>query len=559
MDVITCTGFTDAVNKSVEEFCQVSVAPVKPWIDADCLELIEQRRLAKRDGVQSAKYKRLNKKVHKACRKAKKNYMNNIASEAEAAFKLGASRKVFDAVKRLVGKKGSTSGIGVKDENGNLILDRSAIKKRWETYCRNLFSKDVQDKDDDDDATDDVPENELEPEVLLDEIRKAIHKLKNDKAVGLDGIPAEALKAGGETVVSLLKSIIDHVWKTGEWPDEWTVSELVVMPKVAGTQECTKHRTLSLISHASKVLLEILRERLNHFLGPEIADEQFGFVSGKGTTDAMLVLRNVIEKVKDKQDQELWLMFIDYAKAFDSVNHAALWRSLTQLGTPKHLVKLIRGLYNKARGVVRVGNDHTDEFPFEKGVRQGCLISPLLFNISGESIMREVKAQVPEAGFKINQEIISNIRYADDTTLLESNKDGLEHLANVVKDESLKFGLKINETKTNVMTLNGTGKVNLGNAELDPVQNFKYLGSVINMDEPTAKEVQVRLAIARGVTSDLTKIWKDRNLSLAVKKRIACALVLSVASYGCESWTLRKSEENAIRIFELWLWRRVLM
>ena len=116
----------------------------------------------------------------------------------------------------------------------------------------------------------------------------------------------------------------------------------------------------------------------------EIAEEQFGFVSGKGTVDAMLVLRNLLEKSAAKsKDQELWLMFIDYAKAFDTLKHHALWETLLELGVPKLLVWLVRQLYLKTVGVVGVGDETTDSFPFEKGVRQCSLLSPMMFSAVG--------------------------------------------------------------------------------------------------------------------------------------------------------------------------------
>ena len=169
---------------------------------------------------------------------------------------------------------------------------------------------------------------------------------------------------------------VDEIWRTGEWQTDWTISEMVTLPKVSGTQECNKHRTLSLISHASKILLDIIRHRVTYFTKNEIGEEQFGFVSEKGTTDAMLVLRNIIEKAEEKSDNELWLMFIGYAKAFDTVRHVSLWEAMSLLAVPKHLTWLIRQLYVN----IRVENDHTESFKFEKGVRQGCLLSPMLFN-----------------------------------------------------------------------------------------------------------------------------------------------------------------------------------
>ena len=135
-----------------------------------------------------------------------------------------------------------------------------------------------------------------------------------------------------------MKNIIDSIWRTGEWPEEWTTSELVPIPKVPGTQKCTQFRTTSLISHASKILLEIIRQRIQYFLTPEIAEEQFGFMHGKGTTDAILTVRNIIQKtVKKQENEELWLLFVDYSKAFDSIYHDKLWTTLDEFGVPLHL------------------------------------------------------------------------------------------------------------------------------------------------------------------------------------------------------------------------------
>ncbi|XP_063611722.1 uncharacterized protein LOC134785338 [Penaeus indicus] len=120
-----------------------------------------------------------------------------------------------------------------------------------------------------------------------------------------------------------MKSIIDEIWRTGEWPELWVMSELVPLPKVPRTQDCTKYRTVSLISHASKILLEILRQRLAHYLVPQIAEEQFGFTAGKGTTEAILV-------AKKQEADQVWFLFVDYSKAFDPVYHYALWKTLLE-------------------------------------------------------------------------------------------------------------------------------------------------------------------------------------------------------------------------------------
>jgi len=204
-------------------------------------------------------------------------------------------------------KKINKPGIGIKDPSGNIIYEKEEIEKRWQSYCAELFSRG-------DLVREEMNKEEEEPEVLEAEIAQAIKKLRREKAVGVDEVPAEALKAGRVTVIKTLKNIIGEIWRTGKWPEQWVVAELVPLPKVPGTQDCTKYRTVSLISHASKVLLTA-----------EIAEEQFGFTAGKGTTDAILVVRNIIQKVAKKlDDDEIWFLFINYSKAFDSVSRCHL-------------------------------------------------------------------------------------------------------------------------------------------------------------------------------------------------------------------------------------------
>ena len=375
----------------------------------------------------------------------------------------------------------------------------------------------------------------------------------------MDGISAEVLKAGGETVVNIVKEIIDKIWKTGEWPADWTVSEIVTMPKIAGTQDCTKYRTLSLISQGSKILLDIIRQRVSYYVSDQIGEEQFGFVSGKGTTDAMLVLRNLMEKSERKNlDTELWLMFIDYAKAFDTVTHDKIWNVLIEFGVPRHLVWLIRELYLKAVGRVRTEDGPSDVFAFEKGVRQGCLLSPMLFNVIGGKIMRQVESDMEDGGCRIGGRNIWNLRYADDTTLLAKSKEELEHLAVSVEENSEVYGLTINRKKTNVMAVNGEGSVQIAGTELERVERFKYLGSIIKNDDLTSCEIRARIATAKSVMSSMSEVWSSPKISRDLKKRLVKSLIWSIALYGCESWTLRKADEHALEALEMWVWRRML-
>ena len=317
------------------------------------------------------------------------------------------------------------------------------------------------------------------------------------------------------------------------------MSELITLPKVTGTFECDKHRTISLISHAAKIALEVIRLRVNHFIAPQIAEEQFGFVSGKGTTDAIIVLRNIIEKAVKRKGAKLWILFVDYAKAFDrpTVNHNALWNTLREFCVPQHLIWLMQKLYSKATGVLRIAGEHTDQFPFEKGVRQGCVLSPMLFNTCGEMIMRILESEIPErAGCIIGGRSVWNLRYADDTTLIARSCNELQQQVSAIENISAQFGLTINATQTHMMVIDAESDadqvITIAGKAIGRVERCKFLGSIVTNDSNSSTEINVRLAIARQVMRQLTEIWKSAEISLKLKKQLVKSLVWSIALYG---------------------------
>lgn len=270
--------------------------------------------------------------------------------------------------------------------------------------------------------------------------------------------------------------------------------------------------------------------------------------------------RNIIQKVGKKQDEDqVWFLFVDYTKAFDSVFHDSLWKTLIEFGAPQHVVWLIKRLYDRAVGVVRLEEQHTEPFKFEKGVRQGCLISPILFNAIGERIMRKVEGRLVERSGKIiGGRCIWNIRYADDTTLVARSSEECNLMAAVLMEESRVMGLQINKSKTTAMTVHGHGDIEVEREIIEKVQKLKYLGSYITSEGDSSSDIKARIGMAKSVTYNLVEVWKSKELSLKLKIRLAKSLVWSIVLYACESWTLRKQEENMINVFEMWLWRRVL-
>ena len=172
----------------------------------------------------------------------------------------------------------------------------------------------------------------------------------------------------------------------------------------------------------------------------ELPDVQAGFRKGRGTRDQIASIRWIIEKAREFQ-KNIYFCFIDYAKAFDCVDYSKLWKILQEMGIPDHLSCLLRNLYAGQEATVRTGCETTEWLQIRKGVRQGCILSPCLFNLYAEYIMRNAGLEESQAGVKIAGKNNNNLRYADDTTLMAESEE-LKSLLMKVKKESEKIDCK---------------------------------------------------------------------------------------------------------------------
>ena len=221
--------------------------------------------------------------------------------------------------------------------------------------------------------------------------------------------------------MKVLHSICQQIWKTPQWPQDWKRSVFIPIPKKGSAKECSNYRTIALISHASKVMLKILQARLQQYLNRELPDVQAGFRKGRGTRDQIANICWIMEKAREFQ-KNIYFCFIDYAKDFDCVDHNKLWKTLQEMGITDHLTCLLRTMYAGQEATVRTGHRTTDWFQIWKGVRQGCILSPCLFNFYAEYIMQIARLDESQAGIKIAGRNNNNLRYTDDTTLMTEDE-----------------------------------------------------------------------------------------------------------------------------------------
>ena len=240
----------------------------------------------------------------------------------------------------------------------------------------------------------------LEPDILECEVKWALGSITTNEASGGDGIPVELFQILKDDTVKVLHSICQQIWKTQQWPQDWKRAAFIPIPKKGNAKECSNYCTIALISHASKEMLKTLQARLQQYVNCELPDVQAGFRKGRGTRDQTANISWIIEKAREFQ-KNIYSCFIDYAKAFDCVDHHNLWKILKEMGIPDHLTCLLRNLYAGQEATVRTRHGTTDWSQIGKGVRQSCILSPCLFNLCAEYIMKNAGLDEAQAGIKI--------------------------------------------------------------------------------------------------------------------------------------------------------------
>ena len=208
-----------------------------------------------------------------------------------------------------------------------------------------------------------------------------------NNASGHGGIPVELFQILKDDAMKMLHSICQQILKTQQWPQDWNRSVFIPIAKNGNAKECLNYRTIAPISHTNKVMLKILQARLQQYMNCELTDVQAGFRKGRGTRYQIASICWINEKARDFQ-KNIYFCFIDYAKAFDCMDHNKLWKILKDMGIPDHLTCLLRNLYAGQEATVRTGHGTTDWFQIGKGVYQGCILSSCLFNSCAEYIMR---------------------------------------------------------------------------------------------------------------------------------------------------------------------------
>lgn len=279
------TKFNSVMTETASEILGKHSRKTQPWVTDEILDMCDSRKeLKKTNNTENGAtaYRKINKKIRNSMKKAKDDWIEKQCIEVEDSLNNNNSKKAFQIVKDLTKQKQSRVST-IQDKEGHCLTENQDILNRWTEYCSDLYNH--QTHRDPSVLTCQESTNNDDYPILREEVEQAIKSLKSGKAAGVDNIPAELIKHGGETVTDILTQICNKIWQTGEWPSAWTQSLIITLPKKGNLQLCQNYRTISLISHASKVMLKVILNRLKPQAEEIIVEEQAGFRSGRSTTE----------------------------------------------------------------------------------------------------------------------------------------------------------------------------------------------------------------------------------------------------------------------------------
>ena len=370
------------------------------------------------------------------------------------------------------------------------------------------------------------------------------------KSPGPDGIPPDVLKLCDfdDIILSIANKLFE-----GDKPDQWSIGNLIPIPKSGNLSEYENYRGIMLTAIAAKLTNKMILKRIQPEIDKRLRPNQNGFRPGRSTTAQILALRRIIEGVKNNNLKSI-IVFVDFRKAFDSIHRGKMMQILKAYGVPETLVGVISKLYENTRARVVTPDGDTELFDIIAGVLQGDTLAPYLFAIVLDYVMRQaISGREEELGFELERRrsrrhppvVVTDLDFADDIALLCEEIRQAQELLNRVEVEAAKVGLHVNAKKTEAMPYNHETpvviKTRSGNT-IKEVDNFKYLGAWSKSSE---KDFTVRKALAWSACHDLRKIWNSA-LSRKVKVHLFCATVEYVLTYGSETWTLTKALQKQL-------------
>ena len=428
----------------------------------------------------------------------------------------------------------------MKDKDGNVMTDEESVLRMWKEYNMGLMNEENERERREIDGE----RVNLEVEsVSKEEVMENMQRMKNGKAVGPDDIPVEVWKCLGESALKFLTKLYNRTMESERMPEEWRDSVLIPIFKNKGdVQSCSNYRGIKLISHTMKLWERIVEKRLRSDL--KFSNQEYGFMPGKSTTDALFALRVLMEKYREGQ-KELHCVFVDTEKAYDKVPREEVWYCMRKSGLAEKYVRIVQYMYDDSTTAVMCAVGVTEGFEVKVGLHQGSALSPCLFAMKMDRMTDEIREEAPWT-----------MMFADDIVICSESKEQVEE-----KLESWRFalerrGMKVNRRKTEYMCVNerqdnSSGTVKMQGEEVAKVEDFKYLGSTVQSNGECGREVKKRVQAGWNGWRRMSGAICDRRVPARMKGKVYKVAVRPAMLYGLETVALTKRQEAEMEVAEL--------
>ena len=380
----------------------------------------------------------------------------------------------------------------------------------------------------------------LAEEISLQELIEGIKKMKVNKSCGPDNILNEMLKAGGNKLRGCILKLFNKIINTEISPEEWATAFIVPLHKGGSEIETSNYRGISITNSMGKLFASILCNRLNQLIHEKqlISKNQIGFMKNKRTSDHLFVLKALIEEHKTRR-KPIYACFVDLKKAYDTVWREGLFfKLLYEYKINPKFVRILISLYQNLHGCVKINGEISDKFKISIGLRQGCNLSPMLFNLYIDDLNR-LLIRANNDPVTLNGINITSLMYADDMMLLSSSESGLQKSLNVLSAYCEKWQLVVNTNKTKIMIFNRrscTYKFTYLGKELDAVNEYTYLGLKISKSgsfNPAIKELSYK---AFRAYLSVKSALKDCSASPRLYIKLFDSVVKPILLYASEVW-----------------------
>jgi endonuclease/exonuclease/phosphatase family metal-dependent hydrolase len=551
---------TSVFHGAAKECLGYRRAKKEEWISDKSWSLMDERgklKVKSKTQKNSVEYKEKHKEVKKSIKNDKETFINAQAQKSEEAFKHGDLKTVYQTTKAICNKPNRKGDI-IKDKDGKLLTTEREQAARWIEHFEKVLNQPEPNEVFQFDNIEKAQTLKMKKgEFTVAELRQALKQLRNGKAAGEDGIAPEMLKHCDELSELYLLKLCNEVWNSEKVPSSWRKGVIVKLPKKGDLRECGNWRGITLLPLVYKLFFRMLINRIKSAVDSKIGEQQAGFRSGRSCADQIFTLRYIIEQCLEWQ-QPLLVNFIDFEKAFDSLHRETLWKILEVYGFPSKVINIIRDLYEGLECCIKLDNGNSDWFSIRTGVRQGCVLSPMLFGIAVDFVMKQ--AQTGE-GLKVDKTVIEELAFADDFGILSCTSNKMQNKTTATEKSAGKVGLRVNIRKTEVMRIGQEKEpkvITVGGEKLREVTQFVYLGSTIKNNGSTETEIKTRIGKAAAAFNTLHKVWKNANISLKTKIRLLNSNVLTVLLYGCETWKDIPELDKKLASFHQRCLRRIL-